>query len=423
MEKILVLTDKYYPRPYANAMCAQELIRSFKTQGHTVDVLAYEDPDENPNTWEDNYIYYVRPDMRLRLFYYADKYKRQKTGKVAFLAANALSKAKKVLLLPWQPFYSFSFPSRIYKKMDLLYQENGYDAIVAILNPLDSCIAACKFKQKHPQIPFVVFSVDTLRKTFLKQRFGKQFADGFFWEKRILTRCDAFFYMRARRGDYKLSRYDPYRNKLHETDMPRLKIKDCTSIPKFDFGEKAEHWVYAGTISRPHYDPAEMIEIFKALPSTPLRVLHLYTRGAGADYIEEKAKNEGLSIRVHSYVDAVTLNSIMASADVIVSLKTSAHISAKIFECMSYLKPVVHFSGHKEDPNAYYLHKYALGHVVEMYGEREKQIKGLEQFLKVINEKSVGAAELKALFWQSTPEYSAEKICRCIENASDVKCS
>lgn len=115
-KKILVLTDKYFPRPYANAMCAQELIRVWTRRGDSVDVLAYDDFDGTPDRWEDNAVYYVKPDERLRLFYYADTYRNTPKGKTAHILANILSKVKGTILLPWQPFYSFSFPRRIYKK-------------------------------------------------------------------------------------------------------------------------------------------------------------------------------------------------------------------------------------------------------------------------------------------------------------------
>ena len=59
-KKILVLTDKYFPRPYANAMCAQELIRVWTRRGDSVDVLAYDDFDGTPDRWEDNAVYYVK---------------------------------------------------------------------------------------------------------------------------------------------------------------------------------------------------------------------------------------------------------------------------------------------------------------------------------------------------------------------------
>lgn len=419
-KRLLVLTDKYFPRPYANAMCAQDLIRVWSQQGHTVDVIAYADYDGTPHSWEGNSIYYVKPDERLRLFYYADTYRKTMRGKTAYFFANVLSKVKGTILLPWQPFYSFSFPRRIYMKMCELQEKNAYDGVIAILNPLDSNIAACKFKTKYPQVPYVVFCVDTLRKTFIEQHIGKKFADAFIWEKKILKSCDAYFYILSRKSDYAPSRYDPYRQKLIETDMPRLKIKDTSKIPQYDFGESGEHWVYAGSIGGPHYNPEQMIEIFKQISVTPKRILHLYTRGPEADRIAAIAKVENLNVRVHGYVDATVLESIMATADVIVSLKTSDQISAKIFECMSYGKPVVHYSGHLDDPNAYYLHKYASGHIVRMYAEnQDAEISDLLQFLKNSIGKKVDSAELIREFEMSTPEYSAKKIIEMIERVEN----
>lgn len=418
-KKLLVLTDKYFPRPYANAMCAQELIDVLSKENYIVDVVAYEDFDGTPSKWNGNDIYYVKPDERLRLFYYADKNRNAWKGKLAFITANVLSKVKGTILLPWQPFYSFSFPRRIYRKMCELQEKNQYDGIIAILNPLDSNIAACKFKIKYPEIPYIVFCVDTLRKTFLENHFGKNFADAFIWEKKILEKCNAYFFVRSRREDYSADRYKPYRSKLKETDMPRLKVKDVKNIPQYDFGEDAEHWVYAGSIGGPHYDANEMLEIFKQISNNPKRILHLYTRGREAEQIEKVARSEHLNIYVHGYVDADTLKSIMATADVIVSLKTSDQISAKIFECMSYGKPVVHFSGHRNDPNAHYLEKYELGHIVQMY-TNDKQIE-LEKLLSFLNNtigQNADMERLKNSFEMSTPEYSVKRILEEIERAN-----
>ena len=220
--------------------------------------------------------------------------------------------------------------------------------------------------------------------------------------------------MHARKDDYTLPRYEPYRAKLKETDLPRFKIKDCALIPKYDFGEEAEHWVYAGSIGGVHYDATQMIEMFNQISKEPKRILHLFVRGAEADRIEAMAKKEHMNIIVHGYVDAATLESVMASADVIVSLKTSDQISAKIFECMSYGKPMIHFSGLEVDPNVKYFQYYTLGHVVKMYGNAETELSSLLGYLEEKNRYTVNLEELKAAFQMSTPEYSAEKILECI---------
>ena len=66
--KLLVLTDKYFPRPYANAMCAQDLIRVWSQQGHTVDVIAYADYDGTPHAGHQEI--FGRHD-----WYYSDAYR------------------------------------------------------------------------------------------------------------------------------------------------------------------------------------------------------------------------------------------------------------------------------------------------------------------------------------------------------------
>lgn len=418
--KILVLTDKYFPRPYANAICAQELIEVWTTQGHQIDVLAYADFEEKPKYWKGNPVHYVRPDLRLRLYYYSNKFGTSFKGKLAEFCANILSKVKGIFLLPWQPFYSCSFPRRIFKTMERLYSERKYDAVVAILKPIDSCIAACKFKTKHSNIPFVVYSVDTLKKGFIEKHFNVQFADGFFWEKKILSSCDAFFYMQSRRHDYLHPRYDGFRNKLFETDLPRLKPRDLSKITPFDFGEQAEHWVYAGAIGGVHYNPEKMIEIFLKISENPRRILHLYVRGSVAEQIALRAEREKLNIRVHDYVDSSTLERILASADVLVSFKTSNQISAKIFENIAYGKPIVHFSGIETDPNKKYLKKYALCYIVNTYeGDfDQKKIDSLERFLKESRKTHIETAEILKIFEKNTPQYSADMLVTQIKKAN-----
>ena len=419
-KRILVLTDKYFPRPYANAMCAQEIINVLTEMGNQVDILAYEDFDGNPNKWEGNTVYHVRPDKRLRLYYYADTYRSTYKGKCAKFLANLLSKTKGLILLPWQPFYSFSFPRRIYKSMNQLNEKKKYDAILAILNPLDSNIAACKFKSRNPNIPYIVFCVDTLRKTFIEQHISKNFADAFIWEKKILKHCDAYFYMESRRDDYQLTRYNPFREKLHEADMPRLHIKDLSSLPKYDFSENAEHWVYAGSIGGPHYKADDMLNIFNEISENPKRVLHLFVRGNEADRIESLAKKNNWSVVVHGYVDFATLESVMATADVIVSLKTSDQISAKIFECISYGKPIVHFSGDLRDPNVQYLNKYKLSKIVKTYNSKSTEIEELQEFLEKSQGKTVDMIQIEEAFKKNTPEFSANAILEQIKKAQQI---
>lgn len=408
--RVLVLTDKYYPKPYANAVCAQALIKEFNKKNIDITVLAYKDCGvDGVSTWEGNPVIYVKPDLRQSLFYWADNNGRSRKAKLAREIAKILNRVKKLFLIPWQPMYSLSMPYKIRKVIENYYDTEGFDAIVSILNPFELSVAACRFRKKHPAIPVVVYAVDTLRSDYIK---GNQaFANGFFWEKRLLKDCSAYFYMKARKEEFSSHRYDEYRKKLVEVDLPRLEIKDIDNIQKYDFDSSYEHWVYAGSIGGIHYAYEDMLSIFETISSNRKCILHMYIRGAEADRIKEIAEKKHLPIIVHGYVAQDVLESIMASCDVLVTLKSSNHISAKIFECISYQKPIVHFSGVEDDPNAEYYVKCAAYKVVKMYSANiEAELIELEKYLDRIGKINISKKDTEELYYESTPKYSVKLI-------------
>lgn len=412
--KVLVLTDKYYPKPYANAVCAQALIDELNKQKIEVTVLAYKDCGvQSVESWKGNPVTYVKPDLRQRLFYYADNLGTTKKAVVARKIAKVLNRSRKIFLIPWQPMYSFSMPQKILKKINENYKETCFDAIISILNPFELSVAACKFKTKHPHIPVIVYAVDTLRNNYIKGNYA--FANGYFWEKRILKKCDKYFYMKARRKEFLPKRYDTYREKLIEVDLPRLEIKNLKEIVPYNFKNFSENWVYAGSMGGIHYDYKEMLAIFERVSYNRNCILHMYIRGSEAEKIKQLAKDRNLPIEIHGYVDQCVLNSIMASCDVLVTLKTSSHISAKIFECISYQKPIVHFSGVENDPNIEYYEKSSAYKVVKMFNpDRNREIAELEKYLNSIKSLRIKKKQIEELYRDSTPKYSVQTILKCI---------
>lgn len=72
---ILILADKYFPIPLANAICAQKIADVLISHGHNVDILAYKDSLINgENVYNKCNITYISPDFRTQLFYYAKNF-------------------------------------------------------------------------------------------------------------------------------------------------------------------------------------------------------------------------------------------------------------------------------------------------------------------------------------------------------------
>lgn len=410
--KILFVIDKYYPRPYANALCAQELIRAFQKRGFEIDIIAFQDSGiEMPKQYEKANVYGIKPDLRLRLFYYADNFSSSGLAKIAKVVAHFVSKTKGIIMLPFWPLQSCSFPVRILNKIEALYRHKHYDAIVSIFGPFEGSLAVTKFKQKHANVPCAIYAVDsTSRSGVFSGSLNGRFSGMLMWEKLFMETNDAFFYMQSRTDFYKKECYRPFGKKLIPVDLPRLKFEDLSVVNAYDFGTDGENWVYAGAIGSVHYNPEKMIEYFLKLPQNKT-TLHLFCRGASLQVEQAVEQSEG-RIVLHGYVDAETLKSVFASADILVTVKTSNQVSAKIFECISYGKPIVHFSGCPEDPDVAYYQKYPLAFVVKTYkADVEQSGKRLMDFLERIKGTTVSQEELKRIYKKSTPEYSVKLLC------------
>lgn len=328
--------------------------------------------------------------------------------------AIALNRIEKMFLIPWHPLYSLRLIGRIKRVLFKLTQDNQYDMIVTILNPFEYSIAACRNIKFFPNTKVVVYAVDTLRNRNING--NKAFASGYFWEKRIMKLCTRYFYMKSRRGELSLPRYNQFREKFVEVDLPRLKIKKSQKFIKYEFGTEGENWVYAGSLGGFHYNPIDMIDIFSRISSNSKINLHMYVRGGESNYIKKISQERKLSIYVHDYVDQGTLQRIMLSADILVTLKTSNQISAKIFECMSYLKPIVHFSGVIDDLNSIYYSKSNLYFVFKMYEkDQKKEIKRLLTWLSNTKNICITREQVEKIYFESTPEYSVKRI---LENVS-----
>lgn len=411
--KILIITDKYYPKPYANALCAQELIREFKCRGYNVDVIAFQDSGiELPAEYEGNKIYGVKPDMRLRLFYYADNYSGTVKGKISGIAANIMSKGKNLFLLPWQPFYTFSFPRRICRLIESLYKKEKYDAIVSVFGPFDGAYGAIQFKRKHPEVPLGIYAVDTLDKTGVKNILHGMFYHSEFWEKRFLQNSDVFIPMQSRMSRFEQSSFDQWQNKIFAADLPRLTFQKGTEEQERDYFKNGkENWVYAGSLNPVHYPVGDLLRYFLKLPNDKERVLHFYSRGNGLKDVEKAAEENPGRIVSHGYVNSNELSEIMKSCDVLVSVKYSNQISAKIFECISYGKPIVHFSGTQNDPDIEYLNKYPNAFIFKTYEKNaEHRFSQCLEMIENAKKGSIDEQQLKAIFVKNTPEYSVQLL-------------
>ena len=363
--KILFLTDKYWPKPLANAICAQNIADSFIESGHSVDILAYsEEGIQTPKEHNGVRVFTVKPSRQLRLINYARNFPDSPDANHCMKKGLRLSRIKHAALLPWFPLSSISAPKRMEEKVEELYGKYQYDIVVSVFSPFEAAVSGLRFKRKHPECFWALYTLDTfvnLRQSHIPERLR----DAHYWIPKFLTTADIFICMKSRIGWYEEHGYCSVGKGVVVSDIPML-----TKSPNFmnsDSQNKSGNWVYAGSLYKTHYDVTDLLVILEYLCKDDGPTVHFYSSGAEAESLKVHPLCKAGKIAVHGYVDHDELMRIYDRADVLLSIKTSDQISAKIFEYMTYGKPVLHISSCKKDPDIHYVEQYAKGFALKAY--------------------------------------------------------
>lgn len=420
--KILFVTDKYYPKPLANAVCVQSVIDCLSERGVEVDVLAFKDSGVDlPKSYHGARVEGIVPSIEFRLSYYGRSGGHGALGKAAFHAGSGLSKIKKIIYLPWFPMNSFIFPHRLKNRISRLYEENNYDAVVTAMAPFDGAMAGYLFSKAYPESNWIVYALDTIENMsfpFLP----RNLVEGRFWFSRFVKQSDLCIVMRSRMDWYESRGYCDMAKNLQTSDIPLLiKKGEVATAEDYDFGDGDEHWVYAGSLNPPHYRYDDLIRYFNSLPQDKERVLHFYSGGNGFEALKDIAAVSGGTIRCHDYVPHGELERILSSADVLVSMKYSDQISAKIFEYMSYGKPVLHVSGAFNDPDIRYLSRYGRGLVLDSKDPDSLNKEKLTAWIGrgFCADNSTEDGRIEEVLVENTPEHTCRMILDFINIASE----
>lgn len=363
--KILFITDKYWPRPLANAICMQNIADSFTDAGHSVDILAYEEEGvETPEEHNGSRVFTVKPSRQLRLLNNARNFPDASDAKASMNKGLRLSRIKHALLLPWFPLSSLSAPRRMENKIEELYEDNQYDMVVSVFSPFDAAVSGFRFKRKHPECFWCLYTLDTfvnLRQSKIPERWR----DAHYWIPRFLSTADMFVCMKSRAAWYEERGYAELGNGVTPSDIPLL--TERSSLTHSEAALESANWVYAGSLYKTHYDTADLLAILEKMNWDNGLTVHFYSSGKEAESLKEHPLYRAGKIVVHGYVDHDELMRIYDSAAVLLSIKTSDQISAKIFEYMAYGKPILHISSCENDPNIHYVEKYGKGLAIRAY--------------------------------------------------------
>ena len=213
--------------------------------------------------------------------------------------------------------------------------------------------------------------------------------------------------MRAHESFWKKA-HGKYAEKMLIADIPMIKTdinERESSYESFD----GDSCIYAGLLDRSFRNPTHLLKIFSEINKDGNSLhAHFYSKGNCEDILKA-AEEQCDYLHTHGYVAKSVLDKASEKAVAFISIgnATSSSVPSKIFSYISNGKPIIHISSQEGDVCARYLQKYPLALILSDTSSVSNSANQIKEFLKNCRGKTVDARTIQELFFENTPEFSA----------------
>lgn len=392
----LLLTEEYLPNPDASGVCAHNLAKEIVHRGNTVTILCrrkYHLPKVETIEGIDVYGIY-----RTALL---DKNNRS-------LLPRLFRRLSFILHLPLYPIKSLSYLVRMIQQSKRIIKQESIDCVIALNHPMESCLTEAVLKRKYKDIHFCVYDVDSFSNKIGDRLIPYSIQQKLFWrwERWVLAQVDQMIIMDNHAKHYQGDRYIQYSQKFDYANFPTLVIENYKNPKQDDVNTLCIH---LGTLSKVYRNPEKVCETFLRLRNY---ALHFYGNTDDKELLERFAGTSQGTITLHGPVSFERGQQLLQEADVLISIGNakSEMVPSKIFEYISYGKPILHFYSFLEDPVISYLKHYPLALLVNEQESIESISQEISSFIEVNRGRRVKKSEILEKYQKNTPEFSLDLI-------------
>lgn len=373
----------------ASGICVQNVARELSGRGYEIHILT-KSPEKKVKPYQTEYgarVHGVTAGWLDRICWKCDR-SASHAGKSLGRLMMQLQRAKVVFCYPTWPLKDFVFSRRLTKKAKEMARKEKIDIVIPAYNTIDALIAADAVKRADPNILYVPYMLDafyggqTPRLMTEKQKRKKALR----WENRLFARSDGVVMMNPARDSYAKDGIRPeYLDRTVFLDLPMLQeasVPDCgTKHP----GETV--FLFAGSMPRNIRDPKYLLELFRSMAQPHWRLW--FVGPSDFESLIDEAAAADSRIRRIGRVSHSQAQSYMATADYLVNIgNTLAYmVPSKIFEYMSFGKPVISTVKIPNDPCQPYLKLYDRALILDEQAPLSQNADVLIRFVREMQEK------------------------------------
>lgn len=420
---IVFIVGSYYPNYSAVGKCV----------GNVADVLSKENKvtvicEKSALNQKDEEIYNNQTILRAIT---SDKNRRLKLMEQTHKAQGMKKNMFNILLniLKFQQALKFLFSrTSIKKELVTTYEETligikeNIDVIIPASMPFESVIAAHNYKGKVTSevllLPYLFDQFvdnESLHRLKLNKKLKKRIHQRI--EKRIIVNSNKILILKQLKNYFKVV-YPEFSHKLVEVEHPLIVKNNDYSNMLESQKERGIVFSYAGSFYKNIRNPEYMLKVFDKLLNEIEGVLNLYTFGNCESTIEQySSKNE--SIKANGSIPSDLVENVLYDANFLVAVGNSVsnQIPSKVFEYLSYGKPIIYFFDDKDDLNIETLKKYPYSICINQNDlTTEASVAKLKSFCEINKNKILRFEQISELYFDALPEYTAQIITRSILN-------
>lgn len=323
---------------------------------------------------------------------------------------RVLDRGKLVLSLGIWPLLSPAYARRIEKVARKLCRDTNIDCIIPIYTQIDTLIAASRIKKTNKDIFYIPYFLDSLSGGYGLRVFTPEQTRNraLAWERRLLPNADWIIAMESSRAHHaQYSASENYYDRILFYDLPLLRTElPAPAAPLFS--SQNCNIVYVGTLPSGIRSPEYILKVFQYLKGARYQLYFVGTSDC-AELNEAAQKDPRIHVVGRCSHEAAMQYEMQA--DILVNIgNTNPYMTpSKIFEYMSFGKPILSAVAVDREPSRHYLEKYPQALILD---ERERDYeKAAESVCKMIARSAaepVDLAGVHEVFYKNTPGAMAD---------------
>lgn len=403
----------------ATGHCAKTVARELAKRRHSVHMLSANRKRQDTIEVDGNLVIHEVPGNRYRWFWRDCLNSSNKTKKVL---GNVLSTIHKLTVQIKGVFTVVPVSNDInvlFRNASTIIEKEKIQCVIPVVNPRESVIVAYKLYKKY-NIPYIPYYLDSIYGNiglrFQPDSVNKKKA--LEYEEKWLSDAKTIIMMQSVKRLYEGLNVEehPYVSKIEFMDIPLLTTYNSTTRkqanPMYD-GQFAI--LFIGTMPNRIRDPRY---VFHLADKVAKDNVHFYFAGR-SDYMSDLDNMMKRNSNIHflGEIKHEDIPDYVEGVKVLLNIGNSipGMLPSKVFEYMSYMKPILSTIKHSADLSVSYLEKYGAAFIVDESKPLDESVEETRQYLNEVmkGEYDINISVLienDGALYLNTPKCFCEKI-------------